>query len=94
MSIDMQRPLRLLVFAALLGALLAACGSAGEEEPLGESQPSPLAAGAAQATTIPATAGVELAPELVGLEDWINSEPLTLAQLRGEPVLIVFWASW
>jgi hypothetical protein len=48
--------------------------------------------GGATATT--AGAEVELAPELVGLEEWINSEPLTLAQLRGEPVLIVFWASW
>jgi cytochrome c biogenesis protein CcdA/thiol-disulfide isomerase/thioredoxin len=31
------------------------------------------------------------APELTGLTDWINSEPLTLKQLRGKVVLIDFW---
>jgi len=32
-------------------------------------------------------------PELTqrGLEDWLNSEPLTLAGLRGQVVLIEFW---
>lgn len=32
-----------------------------------------------------------LAPELVGLTSWINSEPLTLQQLRGKVVVIDFW---
>jgi len=31
------------------------------------------------------------APELVGIEDWINSEPLTLEELRGKVVLVDFW---
>jgi cytochrome c biogenesis protein CcdA/thiol-disulfide isomerase/thioredoxin len=31
------------------------------------------------------------APELVGISEWINSEPLTLAQLRGKVVLLDFW---
>ncbi|MBP6962600.1 cytochrome c biogenesis protein DipZ [Candidatus Saccharibacteria bacterium] len=31
------------------------------------------------------------APELVGIADWINSEPLTLAELKGKVVLIDFW---
>jgi cytochrome c biogenesis protein CcdA/thiol-disulfide isomerase/thioredoxin len=31
------------------------------------------------------------APELVGIDGWINSAPLTLAQLRGKVVLIDFW---
>jgi cytochrome c biogenesis protein CcdA/thiol-disulfide isomerase/thioredoxin len=31
------------------------------------------------------------APDLVGLTDWINSEPLTLAQLQGKVVLLDFW---
>jgi cytochrome c biogenesis protein CcdA/thiol-disulfide isomerase/thioredoxin len=31
------------------------------------------------------------APELVGLTDWINSRPLTLASLRGKVVVIDFW---
>ena len=31
------------------------------------------------------------APELAGIDDWINSEPLTIAQLRGKVVLIDFW---
>lgn len=31
------------------------------------------------------------APELTGLQAWLNSNPLTLAQLRGKVVLIDFW---
>lgn len=31
------------------------------------------------------------APEFVGIESWINSEPLTLAALRGKVVLVDFW---
>jgi len=32
-----------------------------------------------------------LAPELKGLETWINSEPLHLADLKGKVVLVDFW---
>jgi type IV secretory pathway VirB10-like protein len=35
----------------------------------------------------------DLAPELVGLTDWRNTEPVTLEDLRGEPVVLVFWNS-
>jgi thiol-disulfide isomerase/thioredoxin len=31
------------------------------------------------------------APELVGIDSWINSEPRTLASLRGQVVLVNFW---
>jgi thiol-disulfide isomerase/thioredoxin len=31
------------------------------------------------------------APELAGIERWLNSEPLTLASLRGKVVLVDFW---
>lgn len=31
------------------------------------------------------------APEFVGLENWINSDPLSLAQLKGKVVMIDFW---
>lgn len=34
------------------------------------------------------------APELHAGGTWYNSEPLTLAELRGEPVLLVFWATY
>ena len=32
-----------------------------------------------------------MAPELVGLDGWLNSEPFTLEEKRGEVVLIDFW---
>lgn len=31
------------------------------------------------------------APEFVGLQDWLNSQPITMASLRGKVVLIDFW---
>ena len=31
------------------------------------------------------------APEFAGITDWINSEPLSLAALRGQVVLVHFW---
>lgn len=32
-----------------------------------------------------------VAPEIVGIQSWIGSEPLTLAGLRGQVVLVDFW---
>ena len=31
------------------------------------------------------------APELTGIDAWINSDPLTIASLRGKVVLVEFW---
>ena len=31
------------------------------------------------------------APEFTGIEKWLNSEPLTVQQLRGKVVLVDFW---
>jgi peroxiredoxin len=33
-----------------------------------------------------------IAPELRGVDAWINSEPLSLAELRGKVVVVHFWA--
>jgi thiol-disulfide isomerase/thioredoxin len=33
-----------------------------------------------------------IAPELRGIDTWINSRPLTLAELRGKVVVVHFWA--
>ena len=43
---------------------------------------------AVQAATLP---DFGPAPEFTGIERWLNSEPLTLAQLRGRVVLVDFW---
>ena len=43
---------------------------------------------AVQAATLP---DFGAAPEFTGIERWLNSEPLTLAQLRGRVVLVDFW---
>jgi thiol-disulfide isomerase/thioredoxin len=32
-----------------------------------------------------------LAPDFQGIDRWINSEPLTMSQLRGKVVLVEFW---
>lgn len=33
----------------------------------------------------------EVAPEFVGIDAWVNSEPLSLQALRGKVVLVEFW---
>lgn len=43
---------------------------------------------AIQAATLP---DFGAAPEFTGIERWLNSEPLTLSQLRGRVVLVDFW---
>ncbi len=35
--------------------------------------------------------GATQAPEFTGIEKWLNSEPLTMQQLRGKVVLVDFW---
>jgi cytochrome c biogenesis protein CcdA/thiol-disulfide isomerase/thioredoxin len=49
---------------------------------------------AAIATSLPVNVALEdlgPAPELAGIEAWINSAPLTIASLRGKVVLVEFW---
>jgi thiol-disulfide isomerase/thioredoxin len=46
------------------------------------------------AASLPASVSLDdlgQAPELVGISDWINGGPLTLASLRGKVVLVHFW---
>ena len=47
--------------------------------------------GAAEPLPPARPASAPLAPELTGIQQWINSEPLTLSQLRGSVVLVEFW---
>ena len=60
------------------------------------------AAGAPSAADLPAPVAASLpasvaledlgsAPELTGIDAWINSDPLTIASLRGKVVLVEFW---
>ena len=52
----------------------------------------PAASAPMNATTVAAKAA--LAPDfaIASAERWYNSPPLTLAGLRGKPVLLVFWS--
>ena len=55
--------------------LLAACGS--PATPVGKPSGLPVV--------------IESPPDLSGAKTWFNSQPMTLADLRGQPFLMVFW---
>ncbi len=78
---------------ALPGGASADGGSADPaREPLLNVDGRPLPAPVADA--LPAAVPLEdlgPAPELTGISDWINSDPLTLKSLRGKVVLVHFW---
>ena len=90
-GISSRRVLLPLVVTALVvfsSVGLIACGRG--------TQPSPETEGSApsQPTSVPKTTNVSgdpQAPEFQGIASWLNSEPLTIAQLRGKVVLIDFW---
>jgi thiol-disulfide isomerase/thioredoxin len=51
---------------------------------------------AAASSSVPAVPAApvrssSLAPEFTGIEKWLNSEPLSMQQLRGKVVLVDFW---
>ena len=59
-----------------------------------DATPAPAGSNAANATSVPPVSGLPVgpvAPEFSGIEHWLNSEPLTMAGLRGKVVLVDFW---
>ena len=87
-------------------ALVAACASEAAPTPTDaaptptETAPSPVDAsadeGGVERPAIASTGRVggapgDTAPEFTGIADWINSDPLTMDELRGQVVLIDFW---
>lgn len=95
----MDRPLlrrrRLLVYLGLgtLGASAAAIAiPALKQSTALAPSTSTVSGGAAPAkATVKATAGGKMLPEFKGISEWINSDPLTIAELKGNVILVQFW---
>jgi thiol-disulfide isomerase/thioredoxin len=52
---------------------------------------SAIAATAGSAAIAGTPGSGNIAPEFTGIDKWLNSEPLTMQQLRGKVVLVDFW---
>lgn len=50
-----------------------------------------IGAGASAFSPAPKMAAQGVAPEFAGIEQWLNSPPLSMQQLRGKVVLVDFW---
>ena len=97
----------LLLAATLLTVLLLAAACRGDPTPTAVSTPAPestIPTPAPESTAEPTEQVVlptphpdeagkvgTVAPELTRITSWLNSEPLTLAGLRGQVVLVDFW---
>ncbi len=86
----MDNPLRRrrLLFYLGLGAVGAA--TAAIAIPTLKKSPAPLLATATPPSAKSAAAG-KLLPEFQGIREWLNSNPLTIAELKGNVILIQFW---
>ncbi len=69
--------------------LLVACGgdTAGGDSAVNTPEPT-SSTDSAQAVQ------VDFAPEIGTIDNWYNGDATTLAELRGSPVLLVFWADY
>lgn len=79
---------RVTAVAGIAGAIVAI--EAGRAPRQQVPPPAPAATVAVEAS--PARTGAPEAPEVRGISTWVNSEPVTLAGLRGKVVLVDFWA--
>ncbi len=71
---------------ALIVPLLAACGDDGGDV----EQSKPAASSNSGAEQVAA----DLAPEIGTIDNWYNGSATSLSELRGSPVLLVFWADY
>jgi thiol-disulfide isomerase/thioredoxin len=85
----------------ILLALLVACGAAATPVPTATNLPTgvtpPITASTPENTATPLPTATQKGPtfppaaEIEGIHQWLNSEPLTIAQQRGQVVLVDFW---
>src|SRR5471032_972412 len=77
--------LKTAAIVALFAAAVASSAAA-----IGSLVASPAASAAASPVASPVSTR-NTAPEFTGIDKWLNSDPLTMQQLRGKVVLVDFW---
>jgi thiol-disulfide isomerase/thioredoxin len=92
--LNFKRTSTFLSVALVAGLILTACSNA-DEAPL----PTNVPAAADEPSVLEAVTPTQkiggalgsLAPDFAGIDTWINSEPLSITELKGQVVLIDFW---
>ena len=96
MGTGLSRWLGLAGILMLAAPIIAACGGGDEA-----SEPAEITVAEASATSDSDSAAsdsgavqVDFAPEIGSIDNWYNGGATSLADLRGSPVLLVFWADY
>lgn len=81
----------LITFVSLLGLIGFNTSAWLAENTPSSSTTEPISPPSSATTSLSVAATGPAAPEIVGISHWINSDPLTIGQLKGKVILVDFW---
>ena len=96
MRITLSRWIGLAGILIIAAPIIAACGSGDEAAAPGQNPAAeaPADTDSGSAASDSGAVQVDFAPEIGSIDNWYNGGATSLADLRGNPILLVFWADY